>query len=319
VLGLVVLGVVGVYNSREYRDHKINVQGDMAPKTGMTTPWFEGFAVDACGKLLPPIKTTKDPYGLTIKDGVIYIQPTVKAAAGHNATLAKLASSIGMTLNAAQIQVPGGHLYQAGDNCEGKPGQVYVMTWASSAVPPQDGVLQKQTKSINPKLGEEDTCSPDCESGVLLENEQLVTVALLPPPKKGHVPAVLQPPQSVRAELTKLIQTGGTTTTSTPALTVPKTVKGVTTTVGKKSVGKKSVGKKSGKRGKATSTKTSKATTGTSTGTSTTGLGTSTTGLGTSTTGLGTSTTGLGGTKPKAGSTTTTARRAAKKKARVNT
>ena len=105
---LLVLGVVGVYNSREFRSAKINSQGNTPPTVNQSPAWYEGFAVDACGKLLPPIKTTKDPYGITIKDGVIYVVPTVKAAAGRNATLGKFASSIGMQLNAAEVQVPGG-------------------------------------------------------------------------------------------------------------------------------------------------------------------------------------------------------------------
>ena len=55
------------------------------------------------------VKTNKDPYGITTKgDGIIYISPTVKSAAGQNATLGKFASSVGMTLNAAEMQLPGG-------------------------------------------------------------------------------------------------------------------------------------------------------------------------------------------------------------------
>ncbi len=111
----------------------------------MATPWFEGYAIDACGKLLPPIKTNKDPYGITTHgDGVIYINPTTKSAAGKNATLGKFASAVGMLLNASELEVPGGRLYQTGDTCEGKPGEVFVETWGSPAEPVQDGYLQTQ-------------------------------------------------------------------------------------------------------------------------------------------------------------------------------
>jgi len=225
ILVLVVLGIVGIYNSREYQNAKIDSQGNVAPKVGVSPPWYEGFAVDACGKLLPPIKTNKDPYGITTSgNGVIEIAPTVKSAAGHNATLGKFASSIGMTLNAAEFQVPGGKLYLAGDKCEGKPGRVYVMTWSSPQAPQSDGVLQSKDK-INLATGYEDTCSPDCDSGVLLENDQLMTLAFLPAPPKHKALVVLQPPQSVISEVTKLVASAATTTTTPAPPTTPVTAK----------------------------------------------------------------------------------------------
>ncbi len=156
---LIVLGVLGVYNATHYRDAKVNSAGNTAPTVGQAPPWYQGYAVEACGKLLAYVPTNKDPYGITTKEaGIITISPTVKAAAGKNATLGKFASSIGMTLNAAQLQLPGGHLYQDGQTCEGKPGHVYVMTWSSPQEPAADGVLQN-TKSAD------NTCVPDCNSG----------------------------------------------------------------------------------------------------------------------------------------------------------
>lgn len=213
VLVLVVLGVAGVYNSREYHENKVNAAGNTAPKVGQSPAWLEGYAVDACGKLLPPVKASKDPFGIyTTGDGIIRISPTAKSAAGHNATLAKFASAVGMTLNAGQLQVPGGHPYVNGDTCEGKPGHVYVMTWPSPQAPASDGVLQTK-KEVNQANGYEDTCDPDCDSGVLLENDQLVTIAFLPAPAKGHSLQVLKPPASVVVQLSKLIAAGGTSTT----------------------------------------------------------------------------------------------------------
>ncbi|HUB69882.1 MAG TPA: hypothetical protein VL984_05630 [Acidimicrobiales bacterium] len=234
VVLLVLLGVLGVYNSREYLDNKVNNAGTIAPTVGTT--WFEGFAIDECGKLLPPIKTTKDPYGITTKgDGVIYISPKVKSAAGHNATLGKFASSIGMTLNAGEIETPGGRLYQAGDTCEGKPGSVYVMTWSSPSEPQSDGVLQDKHE-VNTKAGYEDTCNPDCDSGVLLANDQLVTIAFLPTAAKHKTPNILQPPASVVSKLTNEISTGGTTTTTAP-VTPPTTAPATKTTTSAPSTG----------------------------------------------------------------------------------
>ena len=188
VMALIVLGVIGVYNSREYRDSKVAAAGSGQPSVKMATPWFEGYAIDACGKLLPPIKTNKDPYGITTHgDGVIYTNPTTKSVAGKNATLGKFASAVGMLLNASELEVPGGRLYQTGDTCEGKPGEVFVETWGSPAEPVQDGYLQTKKGSTG---GREDTCNPDCESGVRLENDQLVTIAFLPATPKHGTPDI---------------------------------------------------------------------------------------------------------------------------------
>jgi hypothetical protein len=48
-MALIVLGVIGVYNSREYRDSKVAAAGSGQPSVKMATPWFEGYAIDACG------------------------------------------------------------------------------------------------------------------------------------------------------------------------------------------------------------------------------------------------------------------------------
>jgi cell division septation protein DedD len=285
---LVVLGLVGVYNSRELLDAKTNQNGAGKPAVHQSPPWFEGFAVDACGKLLPPIKTSPNPNGLYTKgDGVIYISPKTKASAGKNATLGRFASSIGMTLNAGALEVPGGHLYTNGDSCEGKPGHVYVMTWSSPAAPASDGVLQNKDETSSTS-GLEDTCNPDCDGGVLLENDQLVTVAFLPAPPKHQSLSVLQPPPSVIGKLTDLISTGGTTTTSTPIATTPTTQKGATTTAAVSS--SSTTGKSKSNTSTATSTGTT--TTGTTTpGTGTPGTGTPGTGTTTATTKATTKTT----------------------------
>ena len=240
VLVLLVLGVVGVYNGREYRDGKINSQGNVAPKVHQSPPWFEGYTIDECGKILPAIKTNKDPYGITTKNGVISVSPKVKAAAGTNATLGKFASSIGMQLNAGEIETPGGRLWQDGATCEGKPGHVYVMTWASTAELPQNGVLQNakgepSSAGVPNASGLEDTCNPDCDSGVLLENDQLVTIAFLPAPKKGSTPNIPQPSTAVIGKLNSEVSSGGTTTTAAPVVPTTATPTGETSTTVKTS------------------------------------------------------------------------------------
>jgi hypothetical protein len=216
---LLVLGVLGVYNATQYRNDQVNSAGNTAPTVGQAPPWYQGYAVEACGKLLAYVPTNKDPYGITTKEsGIISIVPTVKSAAGKNATLGKFASSIGMTLNAAQLQLPGGHLYQDGQTCEGKPGHVYVMTWSSPQEPAADGTLQNAKSADN-------TCVPDCNSGALLRNDWLVTMAFLPAPPTNGTLSVLQPPSSVISRLTSLVASSANeTTTSGSGTTVPATV-----------------------------------------------------------------------------------------------
>jgi hypothetical protein len=269
---LLVLGVIGVYNSREYRSAKINSQGNTPPTVNQSPEWYEGFAVDACGKLLPPIKTNKDPYGITTKgDGIIYIVPTVKAAAGRNATLGKFASSIGMQLNAAEVQVPGGKLYTDGQTCEGKPGHVYVMTWSNPQEPASDGTLQNKKSTVS-KSPNQDTCDPDCDSGVLLENDWLVTVAFLPAPAKGQTLSVLQPPQAVISRLATLQAETVTTTvpTTTPLLPTTTVAGATTTTLAGATTTTKATGATRTTAGATTTTKATSATTTTVPATTTT-------------------------------------------------
>src|SRR5579875_2466563 len=123
---IVVLGVVGAWQSRNNRLAQINANGTGSPPAvGSTSE--AAFAVDICGKFQPNIKPTKDAVGLTTNgDGIIHMHPYTKAAAGKNATLGLFASSIGLTLNAAEVQMPGGHLYLNGDKCGGTPAYVAI-------------------------------------------------------------------------------------------------------------------------------------------------------------------------------------------------
>ncbi|MCU4185704.1 hypothetical protein K6U06_15150 [Acidiferrimicrobium sp. IK] len=206
---VVVLGLVGTVVSREHRNSQIAGAGTVPPTVG-GTPWNEAFAVYECGKFVPNIKTTKDPVGITTNgDGVIRIHPYVKSAAGKNATLGKFASSVGMKLNAAELQVPGGHLYHDGDTCDGKAAHIYVKQFAYAGDP--SGTILKQ----NP-------------TNVLLEDQQMLTVAFVPAADKGSIPA---PPAAVQNAL-KAAAASTTTSTTAPstATTAPTTATTAPTT-----------------------------------------------------------------------------------------
>jgi hypothetical protein len=213
---VVILGLVFTVTSRNRRIGQINNAGGVPPTVG--TVWNEGFAVDVCGKFLPAINSKKDPYGITTKgDGVIHIDPTVKSAAGANATLGKFASSIGMKLNAGELQVPGGHLYQDADNCSGKASHVFVSQFNSTG----DTVGQVQT--IDP-------------ANVPLVDQDILVVAFLPGTNKKP-PTIPMAPTYVITNLKKLAAPATTTTSAAPAVstgsaTTTPTGSSATTTAG---------------------------------------------------------------------------------------
>ncbi|HUE60304.1 MAG TPA: hypothetical protein VMO88_12035, partial [Acidimicrobiales bacterium] len=167
---ILILGVVGTVTSRDRRLTQVNNRGGTPPTVGTT--WHEGYAVYECGKFVPAITKADNPQGITTLDnspGVILVQPKVKAAAGANATLGKFASAAGMKLNAAELQVPGGTLYQDGSTCEGKPGHVYVKQFAYAGA--TVGKLYNGKKGQLPKLDPRD---------VRLQDQILVTIAFVP-------------------------------------------------------------------------------------------------------------------------------------------
>jgi hypothetical protein len=203
---VVVLGLLGTWASRDRRLGQINNAGDTQPKVG--TVWNEGYAVYACGKFEPAITHAKNPYGITTGngDGIIHIAPTVKSAAGKNATLGKFASAVPFTLNAGEVKVPGGKLYQDGDSCEGHPGHVYV----------------RQFNDTGDTIGALQNTDP---RNVLLQDQSMVTIAFVPSSDKNKIPP---PPAYVIRNLNKLAATASTTTTapaSTPNPVTPTTVK----------------------------------------------------------------------------------------------
>lgn len=212
---VVVLGIVGTITSRDRRLSQINHQGGTAPTVGTT--WHEGYAVYACGKFLPAIQHASDPQGITTKTpGIILIQPKVRAVAGKNATLGKFASAVGMTLNAAELKLPGGTLYQDGNKCDGQPGHLYVKEFAF--VGDNVGRLYNGAKGQLPKLDPRE---------IPLQDQVLLTIAFVPSSDASKIPP---PPKDVGTALNALnSSSSSSTTTPTPATTTPATTTPTTT------------------------------------------------------------------------------------------
>jgi hypothetical protein len=214
---IVILGLVGTYASRQQRIDKINAAGTTGGLAVGSTN-YEGYAVYECGKFVAPIKTPA-PAGQGITawtptsgtaptdGGVIQIAPTSNSVAGKNATLGKFSAAVGMKLNAAELQVPGGHLYLDGDSCEGKPGHVYIKEFKDG----QDSVgqLYNGDKNQLPKTNPID---------IPLKPGKLLTIAFVPSNEAASIPA---PSLAVANELAAAEQAAqnSTSTPTTPAIT----------------------------------------------------------------------------------------------------
>ncbi len=215
---IVILGVVTTYASRQRRISQINGAGTVAPTVG--TVWQEGYAVYECGKFVNALnwKNAPNPQGITTStEGIINIDPKVKAAAGHNATLGKFAGAVGMTLNAAELQLPGGHRYLDGNACEGSPGHVFVKEFADTA--DTVGSLYNGAKGQLPKLD---------PALVPLKNGAMVVIAFVPAQDAVKIPP---PPSYVITNLTKLVsqQAAASSSTTPSAATTPSTAAPATT------------------------------------------------------------------------------------------
>ena len=213
---IVVLGVVGTVASRERRLTQINNRGGTQPTVGTT--WHEGYAVYECGKFVPALTKATNPQGITLDNGlpgVILVQPKVKAAAGHNATLGKFSAATGMKLNAAELQVPGGTLYQDSATCEGSPGHVYVkqFAYAGATVGQLYNGAAHQLARLDPR-------------DVPLQDQVLITIAFVPASDASKIPP---PPAYVNTSLNSTAASS-TSSTTTPATTTPATTTPATTT-----------------------------------------------------------------------------------------
>lgn len=213
---IVILGVAGTITSRQERDTAINKAGDTDPAVGTTTD-FEGYAIDQCGTLTYISTKGQPTKGITTTtEGIIYMNPTSKSEAGANATLGKFASTVGMKLNAAELQIPGGHLYLNGDKCEGQAGHVYVKQF--EATTDTAGELFNGAKNQLPKLD-----PPD----IRLKSGYMLTIAFVPASKAASIPP---PSSSVISALTSALNAASSSSTTTPAATSATTLPTTATT-----------------------------------------------------------------------------------------
>jgi hypothetical protein len=218
IILIVALGLAGTVFSRHQRNDQIAAAGNTGAIT-VGAQDYEAYAVYICGKFVAPIKTpAANPQGITAwtptsgtkaptDGGVIQITPKSKDVAGNNATLGKFTGAVGIKLNAAELQMPGGKLYLGGDSCEGKPGYVYIKQFSSA----QDSIGQlyngaKATKTTPKQLPKLDPVDVPLKSGGIL------TIAFVPASEAKSIPA---PSADVDNELTAAESAAASTTTTT--------------------------------------------------------------------------------------------------------
>ena len=209
-----LLGVALVVYSRYERQHPA---GTVQPAVG--THWYAALAFDVCGNLQANLATNPatrvTPGILTDGDGVIRIEPTTKADAGANATLGRFVRSYpGLELTSSVLKLPGKSTYHNGDACPAgtpdayKRADVRVQVWSSFS----------GTGSNHPVTVSD-------PSSLKLANDQLITVAFVPPGASIEKPSA----ETITAML-DLISPPTTTTTTVPSTSITSTPSTSTTT-----------------------------------------------------------------------------------------
>lgn len=230
IAGIVVIGVLLVYFSRQHRLAVATNVGPTPPVVGQDH-WHEAYGFYVCtsstkGEFVPNFAYQVDAEGIhTHGDGVINIHPYTKSAAGKNAVLGVFTNGTGVTLNAGELKIPsftgyGGHDYHDSDSCGGKPGRVQVMVFPTSTA--TNGILQKK----DPRE-------------VALGDQEMVVVAFMPkgatipPPPQANIDAMLHPldvPSAAPSSTTTTTTAPGSTTTTTVAGSTSTTAASTTTT-----------------------------------------------------------------------------------------
>jgi hypothetical protein len=135
-----VLGVFLVVTSRNERLAEVNpikAERPRPPDQDEGFPgdhWHVAYGVYVCDRFAPAISNEADPRGIhTHKqsegeggDGVIHVHPFTSASSGRKATLGVFLDTVGMTLTADEIKLPGDRTYSEGDKCGNDPGKVRI-------------------------------------------------------------------------------------------------------------------------------------------------------------------------------------------------
>jgi len=127
IMGIVVvLGVIGVYFSRDAAHHKA-----AADQPTVNDHWHAAYGWDVCGNFLPDLPQPPNLIGLhTHGDGVIHIEPQDPISdTGKHATLGRFVSGYpGLKLSKNSFTVLNQTWKNGEPKCDGKPGDVVVVS-----------------------------------------------------------------------------------------------------------------------------------------------------------------------------------------------
>ncbi|HMK62117.1 MAG TPA: hypothetical protein VK386_00740 [Acidimicrobiales bacterium] len=211
---IVVLGVALIVYSRYEKQHP---SAGIQPAVG--THWYAALAFDICGTVEPnlptnPNQATAAPGLYTGGDGVIQIAPSKASDAGNNATLGRFVQEYpGLGLSPTSVRLPGRPTHHNGQACptatpdKGKKANVVVKVWTSFT----------GAAANHPTV-------PSDPTTLKLANDQLITIAFVPPtasvpkPAATVITAMLQDISSASAATSTTLPSA-TTTTAPPSST----------------------------------------------------------------------------------------------------
>lgn len=204
VMGVVVLlGLGGIYVSREQRRDELASGAALTPPVANRDHWHAAYAVVLCGQIASPISDERDPKGIhSHGDGLIHIHPFFRSASGDNATLGVFADAVRMTLNDEEVKLPGGKSHREGrTKCGDKPGIVQVKVG--------DKVVTENVRDIK------------------MSDRDLITIAFAPEGEQLPAPpsaSELANPKDVAPQSPPITapEAGGTTTEEEPAGETPE-------------------------------------------------------------------------------------------------
>jgi len=116
--------------------------------------WHAAFAVNVCGKELPPPSDAiEDISGIhTHGDGLVHIHPFTTRASGRNATMKRFFDQIGLEVTNEGFEGPDGKVYKEGETeCGGKPGELVLAHWddaRTAATAPPDDVIRNDFSEV---------------------------------------------------------------------------------------------------------------------------------------------------------------------------
>jgi hypothetical protein len=102
-----------------------------SPKVG--EHWHAAYGIYDCDTYLPPQSDEgEDREGIhTHEDGLMHIHPFLTRVTGDGANLEAFGRQIGMEVGDTSFSIDGGLERSNGDDCDGDPGQVQLVTWDS--------------------------------------------------------------------------------------------------------------------------------------------------------------------------------------------